>query len=162
MARTTIDKSLIGTVNSSSLVGTTTNDSAAAGLVGQYIESIATDTVAVTSTNYGDLTSISLTAGDWDVSAVVYWDNTGATWTLAQFGISTTSGNSGTGLVAGQNFISNQWASSATTPTILTGSIAPYRMSLASTTTVYLKYRSTYSAGGPPHSQGRLSARRVR
>lgn len=29
MARTQIDKSLIGTVNSSSLVGTTTNDSAA-------------------------------------------------------------------------------------------------------------------------------------
>ena len=162
MALTVFDSTQLNTVTSSKVTGTTTNDSAAAGLVGQYIESIATDTVAVTSTNYGDLTSISLTAGDWDVSAVVYWDNTGATWTIAQYGISTTAGNNGVGLSAGENFISNTWASSATTPTILTGSIAPYRMSLASTTTVYLKYRSTYSAGGPPHSQGRLSARRVR
>ena len=162
MALTVFDSTQLNTVTSSKVTGTTTNDSAAAGLVGQYIESIATDTVAVTSTNYGDLTSISLTAGDWDVSAVVYWDNNGATWTIAQYGISTTAGNNGVGLSAGENFISNAWASSATTPTILTGSIAPYRMSLASTTTVYLKYRSTYSAGGPPHSQGRLSARRVR
>lgn len=143
------------------ILGTTTNDSATAGNVGEYIQAIAGDSAAPTSTQYGDLTSISLTAGDWDVSGGVYWDSNTATWTVAQGGISVTSGNSATGLNAGENLATASWASSSTTPLIQTSFVASYRISIAATTTVYLKYRSTYT-GGPPHAQGRLSARRVR
>jgi hypothetical protein len=138
--------------------GTTTNNSAAAGYVGEYVSS------AVTATNYGatgvwgDLTSISLTAGDWDVTAVAFINVNGATMTYADTGISVTSGNSSTGLVFGDNYLEIN-----AVPTFNTGiSIPAYRISIASTTTVYLKYRAGYSAGGPPTAAGRLSARRVR
>ena len=79
MARTTIDKSLIGTVSSSSLVGTTTNDSAAAGVVGQYISSYVSATSVPTTNTWGDLTSVSLTAGDWDVTVRMEFVQNGAT-----------------------------------------------------------------------------------
>lgn len=55
--------------NTKGIVGTATNDSAGAGYVGQFVSSVVSSGSAVsiatnTSTN---LTSISLTAGDWDV-----------------------------------------------------------------------------------------------
>jgi len=40
-------------------------------------------------------------------------------------------------------------------------SIPAYRMSLSATTTVYAKLRF-YFGGTAPHTQGRLSARRIR
>jgi len=146
------------TSTGAAIAGTNTNDSAAAGYVGEYVSS------AVTATNYGatnvwgDLTSISLTAGDWDVTAVAFINVNGATMTYADTGISVTSGNSSTGLVFGDNYLEIN-----AVPTFNTGiSIPAYRISIASTTTVYLKYRAGYSAGGPPTAAGRLSARRVR
>ena len=62
------------TVNQANLVGTTTNDNAAAGSVGQLIESTISvgSAVSITSTVGKTITSISLTAGDWDV-----WGNIG-------------------------------------------------------------------------------------
>src|SRR4029077_4886616 len=51
------------------LLGTATNDNATAGNVGEYIESVipAGAAIAITSATNTNLTSISLTAGDWDV-----------------------------------------------------------------------------------------------
>ena len=161
MARTTIDKSLIGTVNSSSLVGTTTNDSAVAGYVGQFVETINTypNNFPTTST-YGDGTSISLTAGDWDVTATIYVSNKGTTTTIAVFGISQTSGNSTTGLTVGSNwfFLALPVGSASQDAS---GCISAYRQSLASTTTIYLKISATYT-GTTPQYGCRLTARRVR
>jgi len=53
--------------------GTTTNDNAAAGNVGQYIESVVVSgsAVAATSATQVNVTSISLTAGDWDIEASI-------------------------------------------------------------------------------------------
>lgn len=141
--------------------GVTTNSSAATGLIGEYVESLI-----VTPTNipgatgaYGDGTSISLTAGDWDVSAVVASYLNGSTMTTSfWFGISTTSGNSATGLTEGINYI-NQNIPSVTTSR--GGSLAPYRILLSGTTTVYLKLFANYSLGNPQFT-ARLSARRMR
>jgi hypothetical protein len=151
-----------GTTGAIAIRGTTTNDSGAAGFVGEIISATQTATNAPTSTEFGDLTSISLTAGDWDVNGLIAWDNNGATWTDCRIGISSTSGNNATGLATGDNSFRNTHASSATTPVRVSQCISGFRVSLTSTTTYYLKYASTYSAGGPPTAAGRLSARRVR
>lgn len=143
------------------IVGTTTNDSAATGNVGQYTESvISSPASAPTSTQWGDLTSISLTAGDWDVTAIATCILNGGTATVRpQVGISTTSGNSATGLIDGSNWV---WAPASPASTANASAAVPsYRMSLSATTTVYLKVQFGYSAG-TPQFQGRLSARRVR
>ena len=138
--------------------GTTTNDSAAAGFVGEYVESNnTTPTNAPTSNQYGDLTSISLTAGDWSVNITGIWSNNGATWTAGSLGIGTVAGNTSPG--AG-NLGQQTFASSSTTPTSFSVAVVR-RILIASTTTVYLKYLAVYSAG-TPQATGRISARRMR
>jgi hypothetical protein len=145
------------------LVGTTTNNSAQTGSVGEYVEATIAAPVNSTGTDqYFDATSMSLTAGDWDVTGMCIFLINGATWTRANLGISSTAGNSGTGLVAGSNFMGSIWASSATTPTESGGTVASYRMSLSATTTIYLKAYCSYTAGTPQAGYGRLSARRTR
>lgn len=54
-------------------VGTTTNDNATAGHIGEYIESVVASgsAVSLTTGTAKTVTSISLTPGDWDVSGVV-------------------------------------------------------------------------------------------
>lgn len=140
------------------IVGTTTNDNAAAGNVGEYVSSFASATNLPTSGNYGDLTSISLTAGDWDISMNIYLTANGATLAFFTPGVSITSGNSSTGLTSGDNF--NVY-SGLTAITDLSSAIPGWRRSLASTTTIYLKYRAGYTVA-TPQASGRLSARRVR
>lgn len=142
------------------LYGTQTNDDAPAGFIGERVSSaITTATNFPATATYGDLTSISLTAGDWDVSAFLVASLNGATFSgVIIGGISTTAGNNGTGLATGDT------ASQTTPPTATAQSnlcLPVVRMSLAATTTVYLKYRADYSAGNP-QAQGRITARRVR
>lgn len=55
-----------GTVASSRLVGTTTNDSASSGYVGEILTATGTG-VSLTSGVDNNVTSLPLTAGDWDV-----------------------------------------------------------------------------------------------
>lgn len=140
--------------------GTTTNDDAAAGNVGEYISSYAggAGTNFPTSSQWGDLTSISLTAGDWSVDCNIDVLANGATATNESFGISTTSGNSATGLNSGDNQSSTPLA---TVTFDGSGVIPAFRMSLSATTTVYFKYLAVYSAG-TPKARGRISARRIR
>lgn len=142
--------------------GTATSDSAATGYIGEYISaSNAINSNYAATTVWDDLVSISLTAGDWDVSAISLGVINGATWSENILGISSTSGNSETGLVAGDNRIRTTWANSSTTPTIVALTIPSFRVSLAGTTTYYLKQQATFSAGTPQRT-GRISARRVR
>jgi len=141
--------------------GTDTNDDASAGYIGQYIESVvSTATNVPTSTQFGDLTSISLTAGDWDLNGMIIFAENGATWTGVRVGISTTSGNSTAGMTTGSDRSLNAWISSVTTPTSSTLNVFR-RLSLSATTTVYLKYESDYTLG-TPQAQGSIKARRVR
>lgn len=143
-----------------SLLGTTTNDSAAAGFVGQYIESVVGLGNVAASGALGDSSSISLTAGDWDVTAQGdFVLNTGVSITRTSLGISSTSGNSSTGLVSGSNLHDSAAIPTAAAQSFIT--VGSYRVSIASTTTFYLKTRVNYSSGNPQFA-GRISARRVR
>lgn len=141
------------------VLGVATNTAASAGYKGEYVESVAGPINFTATGGFKDLTSISLTAGDWDVTLVAQSNNNAAVAvTSYQFGISTTTGNSSTGLVFGSNYI--QLPGSSSTQDV-SGSIASYRMSLSTTTTVYGKMLCTWSTG-TPQAYGRLSARRIR
>jgi len=145
------------------ILGTTTNDSAAAGYVGQYVSSTvaygsrATLTQGVTY----NLTSISLTAGDWDVSSQALVEGTGATATYYYAMVaasSTNTGDIGAGLDVGTIAPLNNSIWTTTDWNI----VAPLvRFSLASTTTVYLRVRAASSASGLV-AWGQINARRIR
>lgn len=145
-----------------SLAGTTTNDSAAAGFVGQFVSATVGNVNSTGTGQWFDVTSISLTAGDWDVTGMANESNNGGTWTTGALGISTTTGNSPTGLVSGESLISGSWASSSTTPTSVCFTVMPVRFSLAATTTIYLKCQLSFSAGTARVEGASLRARRIR
>lgn len=151
----------LGTISGAQLAGTTTNDSANAGNVGQYISSTVSSGSAVSLTNNtaATVTSISIPAGDWDVwASVALAVGSGATPTsfvgsvsaVNNVGGSDTGGayfqESNAGYVAGQILVR---------PTGVT------RVSLASTTTYYLIAFSGFS-GGTVGGYGSIFARRVR
>jgi hypothetical protein len=139
------------------IVGTTTNDSPAAGNVGQNISSAVTGVSLPSSNAYGDLTSISLTAGDWTLSAQIALSGASTTATFIAIGISTTSGNSNAGLTTGDNYMTQ----SATSGEFASAGISGYRVSISSTTTYYAKMTATYT-GGTQAFNGRITAVRVR
>jgi hypothetical protein len=142
----------------SGIIGTTTNDNAATGSVGEYISSNVPQASGVSMTTNTDtnITSISLTAGDWDVNGNVYLEptNIGA-FSAGKIWTSTTSAtkpndSSVTGILGSSTFFN---AMSFTAPTI--------RVSVSGTTTVYLSARATFSAGTLT-GYGNLTARRRR
>lgn len=137
--------------------GTQTNDNAATGYVGEYVSSTVTSGSAVTLTNAttANVTSISLTAGDWDVSGVVYFTGGEVTGTRAYAGISSTSASiPATGDFALNTVMPTGAADvSQTAPTV--------RKSLSSTTTIYLVTEVSFTVG-TPKAYGTIRARRVR
>lgn len=149
----TFDTQLIGK-------GTATNDSAAAGYIGEHVSSTVGSTAAPASNVVGDATSISLTAGDWDICGALNWNPTSDTTRLL-IGISTTSGNSFTGLVLGQSRFQINYTT-ATVLVVFGQAIPPFRVSLSGTTTYYLKFYTLYSTGSPVIDGGTISARRAR
>ena len=141
------------------ITGTATNDNADAGNVGEVVlSSITSPTNYPATGTWGDLTSISLTAGDWDIAALTQQTTPGTMTGETRLGISTTSGNSATGLTIGYNRLTFP---NATALADSGASIPMYRLSLASTTTVYLKFFTEYSSG-TPKAVGTIIARRRR
>lgn len=144
-------------ISQPNIVGVTTNSNAAAGSVGEYLTNSGTG-ASLTSNTSANATSVSLTAGDWDVSGVISTVPAGTTTTsLAAIGVSTTpatfgAANTGTAVqlpfsaVGGVPVIMNS-------PTV--------RISLASTTTVYLVCSVTFAVSTMT-ANGFIRARRVR
>jgi len=138
--------------------GVSNGSNACTGCVGEYISQDWTNVNLPASGQWGDATSINLTAGDWDVT-MIWAVNTLATATDFRCGIGLNSGNNSGGLVYGDNYL--EWG--VTSGNIITFgplTIANYRMSLTSNTTVYAKQESAWSV--QPASSGRISARRIR
>lgn len=148
----TFDGQLIGK-------GTATNDNASTGYIGEYVEALQSSlTNFPTSGQTGNNISISLTAGDWDISLIIYAVSNGATVDRVFTGVGTASGNSFTGVITGVN------STEVPPPNAVSstgGGVPSYRVSIASTTTYYLKVYSEYTVATPQY-QGRISARRVR
>ncbi len=145
--------------------GTQTNSSACQFCIGEYISS---GTAASTNTGatgvFFDGPAISLTPGDWDVTASASFIRNGATFssTLLIIGFSVTSGNSSSGLAFGTGTRADFNTTVPTTFTTVPMSLPPKRVSLAAQTTYYLKLAADAYAPGQPQYQGIISARRVR
>ena len=133
------------------ITGTTTNNSVNAGGVGEYIESVNTNGT-INTASISDITSISLTAGDWDVTAFINSAGT-STNNNIRLGISAVSatfpGHPGEAQVACN-----------TTGQAASGGIPNLRVSLAATTTYYFVGQA--GAAIVNNVNFRLSARRVR
>jgi hypothetical protein len=112
--------------------------------------------VALTTGVAANVTSISLTAGDWDVFGAIDF-NVGASTALSVFGGSP-SLTSAT-ILSGSYFFSPGFAASVTT--VCGGAIPTVRVSIASTTTVFLVAQSNFS-GGTMTAFGFIGARRRR
>lgn len=134
------------------IVGTTTNNNANAGSVGEFISATASS-VSLTTAVTANITSMSLTAGDWDISAGIFVPGSTANLINVTGGVSTTSATFGG---VGTYF---QYAGTAVSAF---GDSTPiYRVSIASTTTVYCVVAGTFSTGTATASC-LLRARRVR
>lgn len=142
-----------------SITGTKTNSAASAGKYGEVIESIISSLTNFPSTTaFGDLTSISLTAGNW----MIYLNgrgntNTSTAWTGYTVGVSTTTGNSTTGLVLGDNESNINGTANLTGAAL---SIPGIHVLVSATTTYYYKFSATYS-NGQPQATGRITAVRI-
>ena len=156
------------TITNPAIVGTTTNDSAAAGNVGQLITATVASGSAIAgaaTTVSKDVTSISLTAGDWDVSGTCDYVWTGITATVISCGLGTTTNTlltqAGGGGVGTDPVTIHQATFGTTLSGTQTRDTPLTRVSVASTTTIYLVANMTYSAGSFTQ-YGTLRARRVR
>jgi hypothetical protein len=144
-------------------LGTTTNDSASAGQIGQIISSnIAVGSaVSLTTSTPANVSSISLTAGDWDVYAQTGF-LPGATTSITAM-ISSISQTSATLDIstagAGQIYRCAAFVPNAVS--MILGSTGPVRISLASTTTIYHVAQSTFTVSTQT-AFGNIRARRVR
>lgn len=140
------------------IVGTTTNDSAAAGYVGEYVSASSGSGAIGSSITWSSIASLSLTAGDWDTSLTAVFLRSGATWTEIYAQI-TSVANSGAGGTMGSNYVA--FTPPPSTADYLPLAIPSYRVSISSTTTYYFNAYVSY-IGGPPLVGYRISARRVR
>jgi hypothetical protein len=139
-------------------LGTTTNDNAVAGHVGEYISNSSTG-VSLSTGTAATITSINLPAGDWDVSGAIEFIPNGIT-TVQQY-ISSISKTANTlPTVLTENNIQSLIANFTTGSTNILNCGAT-RISIAFTTTVYLVGRSAFGVSTMTAS-GFIGARRVR
>lgn len=149
-----------GGLSNGQLPATATNDSAASGKVGEYISSqlpIGTP-ISLTTGTVADVTSISLTAGDWDVTGVVdFAHNTPADQPTFLVGTSTTSATKG----PQDTYISTSGPYPSASFSDFNYIVPTVRYSLSTTTTIYLISKATFAAGSMD-TWGTIRARRMR
>jgi len=149
--------------STSGIIGTTTNNNAAAGSVGEFISSVILvgSAVSLTTSTQANITSISLTAGDWDVWGTLWTAPAAGTLTTTiAVGVSQTSATLPTTPAIGEALSQIRGISSAATQSEVLGT-SPTRISLSGTTTIYLVGFVTFTVstlGG----YGSICARRVR
>ena len=149
-------------VDITSLKGTATDDAAAAGKIGEFIESnIAIGSAVALSTGAAKtITSISLTAGDWDVFGQVSFIPAGTTtMTVLAGAIHTTTDALPTSPAAGAYTALQLPFTTGQTQSIPAG--AGRRISVAGTTTVYLIAYAAFAVSTMT-GYGYIGARRAR
>lgn len=141
--------------------GTATNDSGAAGEIGEFISQtvLAGAAVSNTTATARDVTSISLTAGDWDVFGnVVFAPNAATIPTVLGCWISVTSGTLPTAPNEGSEFFQQLAFTTGATQFFPCGQ---KRISVSGTTTVFLSSFATFTVN-IMQSYGFVGARRAR
>lgn len=142
--------------------GTATNDNAAAGEVGeiQAANVLIGAAISLTTGTAANVTTITLAAGDWDISAQATFDGTGASTVQGlRASIATTSATENT---VSPNFWSSSYGGAAIFTTFdVTGAITPIRQSLSGSQQFWLVARCNFTAG-TCLAYGSLRARRMR
>lgn len=155
-------KDIRGTKQDANFRGTTTNDAAQAGFIGEYISSTTVAANLPASLAWGDLASVYLSAGDWAINVLAEYENNSAVSpSYFDAGASTTSGNSSTGLTLGDTYAEIGASDIPSGANVMFASVPGLRFSLSAGTTVYLKVRASYGSG-TPQAAGRISALRTR
>jgi hypothetical protein len=152
--------SLVFSPTTNGIIGTTTNDDASAGRVGEYVFSTIASGSAVPLAGAGtvvNVTSISLTAGDWHVFLAGYFVPAATTnVAFATVGIATVSATLDT--TPGRF---DQIAPNNVPAVTFSLSLSPYRLSLSATTTVFFIARSSFTVSTNA-VYGIIQARRIR
>jgi hypothetical protein len=154
-----VQRFYIGPTGAFVISGTATNDNAAAGKVGEFIEgSAAVGSISLVTGVAKTIVSISLTAGDWDVASVCYFTPAGTT-TIGEIASSVSQVNNTLDTTAGT--FTDDFRGNATSSNAITHSIPRRRISLAGTTTIYLVGLAAFGVSTMT-TGGYISARRVR
>ena len=146
---------------SSQIEGTTTNDNAAAGFLGEYVSaSISGPGTALTNGSVINFATVVLTGGDWDMRMHMNFSASSLTQTFHSLGFSTISQTRDVTTPGATFFNSNSegFAGGNATNSEVMG---PYRFSTPSTATVYGVVTMNFSAGSC-RVWGLMSARRPR
>jgi hypothetical protein len=149
------------TVSRGQFPGESTTGSATAGNIGEIVvsEVLVGSAVSLSNGTPANITSISLTAGDWDVCGNVCFDpNAATTWTSAQAWTSTTSAAAPTAPNKGAYA---QIGAPMTTGADQFLTVGTQRISVSGTTTVYLSALAGFAVNTMV-GYGYLRARRVR
>lgn len=148
------------TLNVAALQAVTGGGSASAGTIGEILtgtQATNTDSNVAASGSWGFATSVSLTAGVWQVQGNAGFDSNGAILTTAlECGISAST--TGSGIDEFNTSVSPFILSAASDALIPTPVVY---ISISSTTTYYLNTRFYYTLGTPQH-RGRIQALRIR
>lgn len=149
--------------------GVSNASSAAAGMVGEYFESLFDGTTAAASGSLVQVGSLALTAGDWDVSGYANLEWTGTTTaTLNNSGFeidlsTTTASSSGTTVGKSRVFctLPNNSTATGAGGRAVTCILPRQQVSISGSVTYFLNAAATYG-GSAPTWEGQFSARRVR
>lgn len=139
-----------------------TNDLAQTGDIGEYVESVIASGSAVSIVNgtAKTITSISLTAGDWDIDTSMYFlfpAATSVTQTIASISGTTNTLDTTSGKFASHSYT----AFVPGNATSLSENIPPYRLSLSGTTTVFMIAQANFTVSTLT-VYGLIRARRAR
>jgi len=136
--------------------GAIDGNSPPSGFVGEVVRSVqSSNQTCPTSGQYGDVTSISISSGNWMLYGMVRYNiPTASDVTALEMGISVDSGNSFTDLTVG-NWVpsTNSSAGTAATDRILAarmweGVVVGYPIQILSDDIYYLKFLAAYSGSG--------------
>lgn len=149
----TVTGNLTFSPTTAGIVGTPTNNNTAAGNVGEYVESIS-GSVSVT-TSITNVTSITLTAGDWDISGLISANSAVTANTFFALFISTTTASSA-GTVLGYDQIYGNFSGTGGLGCL---AIPRKRVSISGSTTYYL---NAQMGSATQALMGTINARRMR
>lgn len=153
-----------GGLESNSVIGTTTNDNAPAGYIGEFQSATLVSGSAVSLSNgvAADIITLPLTSGDWDLEGAVNFTSTSTAgvplgYLISSISTATNTLNEtpfswGVGEYAGFTFSGGN--------AMPTSQCGPYRASLATSTTFHLVAYAGFS--NTLSGYGSLMARRVR
>jgi hypothetical protein len=149
------------TVLTPNIVGTTTNNDAAAGSVGEVLSTAVASgsAVGISTGTPANMTSVSLTAGDWDVSVMFAFLPAATTSITALIGnISQVSATRDTAVGAEKALRCAAVVPGANACNV---DVSSYRVSLAGTTTIYAVAQATFTVSTLA-VYGIIRARRIR